>query len=72
MNLQDQGYRFILREKDGRVDGHWEHPATMRPGGYDATDLSDEAMSAAIYDLQDGYDPSQPRPWPHDDHDWQG
>lgn len=59
MSLQDQGFRFILRARDGRVDGYWEHPATIKPGGFDATDLDDEALSAAIYDMQDGHAPDQ-------------
>lgn len=60
MNLQDQGFRFILRGRGAEVAGNWEHPADMAPGGFDATDLSDEAMAAAIYDMQEGHDPAQP------------
>lgn len=55
MNLQDQGYRFILREKDGRVDGYWEHPTGIKPGGFDATDLDDEELAQTIYAMQDGF-----------------
>lgn len=57
MNLQEQGYRFILRAKDGRVDGYWEHPAEIKPGGFDVTDLPDDKMAAVIYDMQDGLTP---------------
>ena len=48
MNLQDQGFRYILRNRDGRVDGNWEHPATMKPGGLDATDFDDDKLADAI------------------------
>lgn len=57
MNLQEQGYRFILRAKDGRVDGYWEHPADIKPGGHDVTDLTDDKMAQAIYDMQDSLKP---------------
>lgn len=57
MNLQDQGYRFILRIKGGEVVGDWEHPADIKPGGRDVTDLPDDKMAAAIYDMQDGLTP---------------
>jgi hypothetical protein len=60
MNLQEQGFRFILRREADRVDGYWEHPATMRPGGFDATDLDDDALAAAVYDMQDGHEPAKP------------
>lgn len=48
MNLYQQGFRYILRAKEGRVEGNWEHPATIQPGGFDATDLSDEAMAEVV------------------------
>lgn len=47
MNLQDQGFRFILRTKGDRVDGYWEQPP-IAPGGIDATDLDDEAMAETV------------------------
>lgn len=52
MNLQDQGFRFILRPKDGRIDGYWEHPSEIKPGGLDVTTFSDDAMLAEIERLQ--------------------
>lgn len=56
MSLQDQGFRFILRRlDDGRVDGNWEHPAEISPGGFDATELDDDLLADAINDVQDGY-----------------
>ena len=50
MTLQDQGFRFILRHRDGRVDGYWEDPALKAPrdGGIDVTDLTDDELDAAI------------------------
>jgi hypothetical protein len=60
MNLQEQGHRFILRRKDGRVDGYWEHPADIKPGGFDATDLDDDKLAEAIYEMQDGREPGMP------------
>lgn len=33
---------------EGRVDGYWEHPAEIKPGGFDATELDDEAMTREI------------------------
>lgn len=58
MNLQEQGYRFILRGRGQEVAGNWEHPADIVPGGFDATDLTDEELAAALYDMQDGHDPA--------------
>jgi 8-oxo-dGTP pyrophosphatase MutT (NUDIX family) len=52
MSLQEQGFRFILRRVDGRIDGYWEHPATVKPGGVDVTDLDDEAMLREVEQLQ--------------------
>lgn len=60
MNLQEQGFRFILRRIGDEVEGYWEHPATIKPGGFDATDLEDDALAAAVYDMQDGHDPAAP------------
>lgn len=55
MNLLEQGFRFILRTKDDRVDGYWEQPPIAQ-GGVDATDLSDDELAATIYDMQDSTD----------------
>lgn len=51
-DLQEQGFRFILRRKDGRVEGYWEDPALRKPGGLDATDMEDDVLETAIHSLQ--------------------
>lgn len=53
MNLQDQGYRYVLRLVGTSVDGKWEHPALVRPTDRDVTDLADDELANAIYDMQD-------------------
>ena len=60
MSLQDHGFRFILRPKEGRVDGYWEHPATMEPGGVDVTNFSDDEMAEAVRMVRDGQDKGEP------------
>ncbi|MCL4822591.1 MAG: hypothetical protein KJZ57_00105 [Anaerolineales bacterium] len=45
MNLQEQGFRFVLR--DGL--GAWIHPADKRPGDLDCTDMSDDEFNAAYF-----------------------
>ena len=44
MNLQEQGFRYVLRGADGR----WVHPWAMKPGDVDCTDMSDEEFEAAV------------------------
>ena len=44
MNLQEQGFRFVLRG----VAGAWMHPEEMRPGDLDCTDMSDEEFEDAL------------------------
>lgn len=53
MNLQDQGYRFILRLTGTSVDAKWEHPALIRPTDRDITNFTDDEMTRAIYDMED-------------------
>lgn len=55
MSLQDKGYRFILRRRDddGSVEGNWEHPANMSPGGFDATELDDDLLADAMFEMED-------------------
>lgn len=52
MSLQDQGFRFILRPVDGRVDGWWTHPLDVKPGGLDCTDMDDEQFAHEVRTLQ--------------------
>lgn len=44
MSLLDLGYRFVIRS--GRAD--WVHAAEMKPGDVDATDMTDEELTAAL------------------------
>lgn len=37
MTLKDQGFRFVCR--DGKFD--WLHPADIKPGDIDCTDMDD-------------------------------
>lgn len=50
MSLQDQGFRFVVRpsELDRAL---WLHPADMKPGDIDCTDMGDEEFEALIEDL---------------------
>lgn len=45
MNLQEQGFRFVLRGGAGL----WVHPAEMKPGDVDCTDMSDAEFDAAYF-----------------------
>lgn len=44
MSLKEEGYRFIYQ--DGLWS--WQHPAIVKPGAIDATDLDDEAFEALV------------------------
>lgn len=49
MNLQDQGFRFVLRMK-GRTsyEATWVHPADVKPGDQDCTSLSEDEFDDAL------------------------
>jgi hypothetical protein len=49
VNLQEQGYRFVLRMK-GRTsyEAKWVHPTDIRPNDQDCTSLSDEEFDEAL------------------------
>jgi len=52
VNLQDQGYRFILRPLDGRVDGRWMHPSEVKPQWLDCTDMDDARFNREVQKLR--------------------
>jgi hypothetical protein len=52
MSLQAQGYRFIVRVVDGRIDGSWMHPADIKPEWLDCTDMEDDVFASHVGSLQ--------------------
>lgn len=52
MSLQDQGFRYILRPVDGRIDGSWMHPADIKPEWLDCTDMEDDVFASNVRALQ--------------------
>lgn len=44
MSLQEQGFRYVLRG----AAGLWVHPANMKPGDVDCTDMDDDEFEAAV------------------------
>lgn len=52
MSLQDQGFRFILRPVDDRVDGCWMHPADVKLEWLDCTDMEDDVFFRNVRSLQ--------------------
>lgn len=47
-----QGFRFVLRVLDGRVDGSWLHPTDIKPEWLDCTNMDDNQFADAVYKLQ--------------------
>lgn len=47
--LKDQGFRFIRR---GEGVFNWVHPAELKPGDLDCTDMSDDEFEAAVREVQ--------------------
>jgi hypothetical protein len=52
MSLQEQGYRYIIRPLDGRIDGRWVHPAEVKPEWLDCTDMEDDVFASNVRALQ--------------------
>lgn len=47
--LKDAGFRFICRRVFGcRPDYKWVHPASLRPGDVDCTDMGDEEFARFV------------------------
>jgi hypothetical protein len=44
VSLRDQGFRFVVRVVDGRIEGDWKHPADVKPEWLDCTDMDDETF----------------------------
>lgn len=49
MTLPEQGFRFVLRKDEGRLVTGWVHPAEVRSGDIDCTDMDDDTFERAYH-----------------------
>lgn len=47
MNLAQQGFRFVLRAEPTGLEAKLVHPAELRPGDLDCTDMDDDTFERA-------------------------
>jgi hypothetical protein len=48
-DLQQQGFRFVLRMKGNTsFEAKWVHPTDVRPGDQDCTNMDDDAFDEAL------------------------
>jgi hypothetical protein len=52
VSLKEQGFRFVLRPLDGRIEGRWIHPSEVKPEWLDCTDMEDDVFVSNVDAMQ--------------------
>ena len=52
MNLYEQGYRFVVRVVEHRIQGDWMHKSDVKPEWLDCTDMDDDTFCEVMSRLR--------------------